>query len=255
MRASTGRLLYIRACMYNRPQITLPASRAKAGGLRTCRQDAGTGTTGVASMVKKTKGQALETRRSILDAAIDVFFEKGVSGASLEEIAERAGVTRGAIYWHFKNKLDIFEALHDDLHLSVMETILQDLETDHPDPLRQLKNLCTALLLDLERDQKRHRVLTVFFMKCDYSGDMAVFQDRQNAHKLKGLELFSQYIQRAKAHGHLDDNVDPDTVTLALSFYLTGIMHEHLRDPLLCNLTAQAPQFMEQFFRGVLSRP
>lgn len=59
-------------------------------------------------MARKTKQQAEETRQEILDAAIKTFSERGVSATSLADIAKSAGVTRGAIYWHFKNKVDLF---------------------------------------------------------------------------------------------------------------------------------------------------
>ena len=62
-------------------------------------------------MARRTKEEALETRGRILDAAEAVFHEKGVAHASLAEIAETAGVTRGAIYWHFKDKADLFHAM------------------------------------------------------------------------------------------------------------------------------------------------
>lgn len=60
-------------------------------------------------MARKTKQQAEETRQEILDAAIKTFSERGVSATSLADIAKAAGVTRGAIYWHFKNKVDLFQ--------------------------------------------------------------------------------------------------------------------------------------------------
>ena len=62
-------------------------------------------------MVRRTKDAALETRAHILDTAEEVFQKKGVSSTSLDDIARAAGVTRGAIYWHFKNKADLFDAL------------------------------------------------------------------------------------------------------------------------------------------------
>lgn len=62
-------------------------------------------------MARKTKQQAEETRQEILDAAIKTFSERGVSATSLADIAKSAGVTRGAIYWHFKNKVDLFHQL------------------------------------------------------------------------------------------------------------------------------------------------
>lgn len=68
-------------------------------------------------MARKTKEDALETRNQLLDAAEKVFFDKGFSQTSLMDIAEAAGLSRGAIYWHFKNKGDLFEAMADRIRL------------------------------------------------------------------------------------------------------------------------------------------
>ncbi|MBL8522861.1 MAG: TetR family transcriptional regulator, partial [Betaproteobacteria bacterium] len=70
-------------------------------------------------MVRRTKEEAQETRNRLLDTAEHVFNERGVSRTSLAEIAEAAGVTRGAIYWHFKNKLDLFNAMMERVILPV----------------------------------------------------------------------------------------------------------------------------------------
>ena len=59
-------------------------------------------------MARKTKQEAQETRQHILDVALRLFSQQGVSSTSLGEIAKAAGVTRGAIYWHFKDKSDLF---------------------------------------------------------------------------------------------------------------------------------------------------
>ena len=64
-------------------------------------------------MVKRTRDEAAETRNGILDAAERVFSVRGVSHTSLEDIAKAAGVTRGAIYWHFRNKSELFTAMVD----------------------------------------------------------------------------------------------------------------------------------------------
>lgn len=57
--------------------------------------------------MRRTKEDAELTKQTILKAAVDVFTERGVAKASLEEIARKADVTRGAVYWHFKNKMEI----------------------------------------------------------------------------------------------------------------------------------------------------
>lgn len=64
-------------------------------------------------MARKTKQQALETRQHILDVAMRLFSQQGVSATSLAQIAQAAGVTRGAIYWHFKDKSDLFGEIWD----------------------------------------------------------------------------------------------------------------------------------------------
>ena len=62
-------------------------------------------------MARRTKEDALVTRDLLLDAAERVFQRRGVSRTSLQEIAQEAGLTRGAIYWHFENKADVFDAM------------------------------------------------------------------------------------------------------------------------------------------------
>lgn len=63
--------------------------------------------------MRRTKEQAAETNRQILDAAENLFLEKGYDNVSLEEIAAAAGMTRGAVHWHFKNKQGLLLALRE----------------------------------------------------------------------------------------------------------------------------------------------
>ncbi len=67
-------------------------------------------------MVRRTKEEAQETRAQIIEAAEKAFYKRGVARTTLADIAELAGVTRGAIYWHFNNKAELVQALLDSLH-------------------------------------------------------------------------------------------------------------------------------------------
>ncbi|WP_139346350.1 TetR family transcriptional regulator, partial [Pseudorhizobium flavum] len=67
--------------------------------------------------MRRTKAEAAETRAAILAAAEQMFFEKGVSNSRLEDIATAAGVTRGAVHWHFANKTDLFLELYSAVQL------------------------------------------------------------------------------------------------------------------------------------------
>ncbi len=77
-------------------------------------------------MARKTKEQAQATRQHILDVALRLFSQQGVSSTSLAEIAKAAGVTRGAIYWHFKDKSDLFNEIW-----VLSESSISDLEIEY----------------------------------------------------------------------------------------------------------------------------
>ncbi|RZI93264.1 MAG: TetR family transcriptional regulator, partial [Rubrivivax sp.] len=76
-------------------------------------------------MVRRTKEDALATRDRLLDAAEHLFQAKGVSRTSLNDIATAAGTTRGAIYWHFKDKADLFNAMMERVTLPLEESAKQ----------------------------------------------------------------------------------------------------------------------------------
>ncbi|MGN6056860.1 TetR family transcriptional regulator, partial [Pseudomonas aeruginosa] len=58
-------------------------------------------------MARKTKEESQKTRDGILDAAERVFLEKGVGTTAMADLADAAGVSRGAVYGHYKNKIEV----------------------------------------------------------------------------------------------------------------------------------------------------
>lgn len=62
-------------------------------------------------MARKTKADALKTRQHLMETAIVQFAARGVSNTTLNDIADAANVTRGALYWHFENKTQLFNEL------------------------------------------------------------------------------------------------------------------------------------------------
>ncbi len=62
-------------------------------------------------MARRTKEDAEKTKQELMASALKLFSEKGVSRTTLTDIAKGAGVTKGAFYWHFKDKFEILHAL------------------------------------------------------------------------------------------------------------------------------------------------
>ncbi len=95
-------------------------------------------------MVRKTKEDAELTRQRIIDAARVVFLARGVSRSTLEHIATQAGVTRGAVYWHFSNKTDLFHAMREQVFLPLIDRMDDTLLVEGSEnPLTRIENfLC-----------------------------------------------------------------------------------------------------------------
>jgi AcrR family transcriptional regulator len=85
----------------------------------------------VVTVEKWTPERRMErTRRALIESARHVFATRGFEGASLDEIAEEAGYTRGAIYKHFANKEDLFFAVVDAFNMDVLDTFAEQLDVD-----------------------------------------------------------------------------------------------------------------------------
>ncbi|AYA62885.1 MULTISPECIES: TetR family transcriptional regulator [unclassified Alteromonas] len=201
--------------------------------------------------MRRTKEDAELTKQTILKAAVDVFTERGVAKASLEEIARKADVTRGAVYWHFKNKMEIFDALHENLHTPFIERIMEGLEAEHPNPVGQLQELCTNIFLDLDQDEQLRKTLTLFMLKCDYSGDLKCSQEKHTTAKYDKIQAFSAYYKRAIKLGQLSADITPEDYTLAMNCFMRGILSEYLEAPEAFDITTKAPILMKIYFGGL----
>ena len=132
-------------------------------------------------MARRTKENAIATRSSLIDAAEQVFCEKGVSRASLSDIAQAAGATRGAIYWHFKDKLDLFGAMMDRVTLP-LEQGFGELECSTcPDPVQRLRAVMGFVLSSVASDERTRKVFEIALYKVEYVGELVGVRDRRVA--------------------------------------------------------------------------
>ncbi|MBD3586525.1 TetR family transcriptional regulator [Salinimonas sp. HHU 13199] len=203
--------------------------------------------------MRRTKEEAEQTKQAILDAAIDVFTDRGVARATLEQIARSADVTRGAVYWHFKNKIEIFDALHEKMHTPFIERIMQGLEVEHPNPVDQLQTICTNLILDLDEDAQKCKAIRLFMFKCDYSGDFEQCKARHNEKKREKLAAFEAYFARAKKQMTLPEDADPKVLALSVSCFIRGVVAEYLESPETFKIQQDVPGMMQLFFNGILT--
>ncbi|WP_281320799.1 TetR family transcriptional regulator [Iodidimonas sp. MBR-22] len=202
-------------------------------------------------MVRRTKQEAYETRENLLDAAERVFMERGVSRTSLEQIAQAAGVTRGALYWHFENKSDLFNAMVDRVRMPMERSFYQLL--DSTDSLDDLQALCINCLIDMHHDEQMRRVYTILLLKCEYVADMAGLVEREHTARAEVIRSLTDFFARLHGNGRILPAAGASPRTLALGLYglMRGLHTDYLRAPDEYDIEQDAAFLVGHFFTAL----
>lgn len=199
-------------------------------------------------MVRRTKEEAQETRNRILDAAERVFFEKGVSRTSLGDIAQHAGVTRGAIYWHFANKGELFTAMFDRVLLPIEEIGAASLDPNETDPLGRLKEIINWCLRNTATDPQRRRVFDILFLKCEFVEDMGPVMARHQTAMCEGIQQIEGALQNAVSKAQLAADLDTRRAAAVVHAFVGGCLREMLIVPDAVDMAAYSEQFVDACF-------
>lgn len=191
--------------------------------------------------MRKTKAEAQQTRSNLLHAALDLFHERGVSRTSLNDIARRANVTRGAFYWHFKNKEDLFEAL--------FQMIFPELGTDFAACAEDGRPLLQIHLLQLFEQLQHNPVHQKFFaileLKCEHTEEnRAIIEVGNKYFALWEAELHS-ILRQSIARQQLPADLDTATAAAFLHSHIGGLVKHWLRHPERIDLPRSAPKIVE----------
>ncbi|MBS0320609.1 MAG: TetR family transcriptional regulator [Proteobacteria bacterium] len=207
-------------------------------------------------MARKTREEAAETREALLDAAEQVFRAKGVAHATLADVAHAAGLTRGAVYWHFRDKAALFEAMCDRATLP-METMFDARRpaADVEDPLGVLRDNGVRVLLHLASDARMQAVFDVVFHKCEFTDDLAAVSERHQQEDDTCQQQVIALLERAVVVGDLPADTDTALAADAMKAFMLGIMHEWVREPDAARLAATAPAMMAMFIAGLKAAP
>jgi AcrR family transcriptional regulator len=204
-------------------------------------------------MARRTKDEAQKTRNAILDAAEKVFYKNGVVRTSLEQIAAAAGVTRGAVYWHFRDKIEICEAMCDRVFLP-QEDVLEQLTTkSSKTPLADLHKACADSLKLIQRDPQRKRVVTILMFRCEYVDDLARIIERRMQCKEHMLGQFRSLFERAQKLKLLAPGWTPHIAAMSLQAVMTGLIVHGLEGHKVYDLAKTGPACLKAFFNTVRS--
>ena len=202
-------------------------------------------------MVRKTKEEALETRNLILDTAEAVFHEKGVAKTSLNEIAEKASLTRGAIYWHFKNKADLFDAMMQRVILPMEEFVAKSEDENLADPVTYLRESALRVMLSMVTDARTRRVFEIVLHRTELVDDMLPIRDRHLAGRQGCITKLTLGIQNAVNKGALAAGTNPRLAALGMHSLIDGLIANWVLAPDEFDLMEHAEFAVDTYLNGL----
>ncbi|WP_447928355.1 TetR family transcriptional regulator [Vreelandella sp. EE27] len=199
-------------------------------------------------MARKTKAEAAATREALLNAAEEVFFDKGVARTSLEQVARHAGVTRGAVYWHFKNKGDLFMGLVERVRMP-FQSLVEEVKNVDPNvsPVDAIQLACLAGMRRLEQPSHR-RILSILLHRCEFFSDINPLEMQNEINE----ECFNEMLclfKMASQQQQLREGVTPEVATRLVQATLGGLFHDWLRAPESYSLSERGAEIIETLIK------
>ena len=204
-------------------------------------------------MARRTKEDAQATRTQLLDTAEVVFREKGVSRTTLADIASAAGVTRGAIYWHFENKADLFVAMCDRATLPLEALFASVADPELPDPMAKLREGCIEVLQQAEQDQRCRRVFEILNFKCEFVDDLAPTMLRRKECRQGAKDIIERNLALAIERGQIPPATDIRRAAIGLFSYIDGLIINWSMEPDSYSLAEQAGALIDIYLDGLRS--
>lgn len=202
-------------------------------------------------MPRRSKEDALATRHALLDAAEHVFLAQGVAGTSLNDIAQAAGTTRGAIYWHFKDKADLFNAMMDRVAMPLQQALSLVDPEEEEDPLPGLKKSLRAALRQTVSDPQTRRVFEVATHMVEYVDSLCAVRQRHIEVRDLWIGRFRHVLLRSAAARGLKLAVPASVAAHGLHALLDGFIQNWLLDPGAFELEPTALKAVDAYLRGI----
>ena len=208
-------------------------------------------------MARRTKDEAQATRSHILDTAERVFDRHGVSGTSLHEIAKAAGLTRGAIYWHFDDKADLFNAMMERATMPLEEIGRLRSAGGTAATMRELRDGFVNVLKRVVADVQMTRVFGIATHKVEYSGEMAAVRERHLRVRNECLADLERTLKAAVRRGELPSRraLPARAAAVGLHALLDGLLQNWMLDPGGFDLVRVGSRALDAYLGGLTAEP
>ncbi|HCT7131919.1 TPA: acrEF/envCD operon transcriptional regulator [Klebsiella pneumoniae] len=183
-------------------------------------------------MARKTKEEAQRTRQLLIESAIQQFALRGVTNTTLTDIADAAGVTRGAVYWHFASKTELFNEMWQQ------------------QPLNALRERFIAGLRYIAANPRQRALMQILYQRCEFSSDMlSEYEIRQRIGF--NYSLIGGILQCCVRNNILPAETNIEMILIVLHSAFSGLIKNWLLDPQRFDLYQQAPALVDNIMAVV----
>ncbi len=173
-------------------------------------------------MARRTREETLETRERLLESAFDVMSEKPFSCVTMSEIAERVGLSKGAAYWHFKNKNDILIHLVRLLCTEVADS--PGMEGGFSDTLGKIRLFYRNRMKRISQNERFEKINVLFQRKLEWPKEVhdevfIILQDRiENEQRMT-----ERLLVEAQEKGELRPDFSPREISSLIAAIFFGL--------------------------------
>lgn len=206
------------------------------------------------TMARKTKIDTEKTYLALLDAAAELFLQKGVNRTTLQEIAAHAGLTRGAVYWHFKGKdeivLQIWEVFAQE-HMNRFIATLNALpDTDAEAVFRKTLH---QLISHITEDYRAGQALSIVMHIVEFTTEETPLQQQLVQSHTNFIDAMQSACNTLQAQGALRPGIRPDIAAKGLLSYMSGLIKQYLWPHRFADLKQDGAALLNLYLDAVLN--
>jgi TetR/AcrR family acrAB operon transcriptional repressor len=200
--------------------------------------------------MRKTKEEAEITRRELLKKALVIFSKQGYNATTLQDIASEAGVTRGAIYWHFGSKAELYNTLVRE-YSDRGGQIVQQAASEGGSLLDILRRVFVRQLEVIETDWEMRALMELYLFKTGMVAELADGREQQIEAGLGLVEMLAGVMAQGIEAGLLRSDIEAKTMARAYLAFQNGLIQQWLTTPKLYSLKASAGIFADLLMAGI----
>ena len=200
--------------------------------------------------MRRTKEEAAVTRATLVKTALAVFSAKGYAAATLDDVAKAAKVTRGAIYWHFKSKADLYNTLVEEFSARGA-AVVQQAVAEGGTLIEILRRVFIRQCALIEDDKEARAVMELALFKTGHDPELQAGRKKQVEAGNTLLEGITGAMQQGIAQGVLRDDIDPADMARAFLAFENGVIQLWLTTPRSFSLKQSAESFADILIAGL----